>query len=246
MINANRTVAQITLDQPSAAEVFERVGIAYCCEGQKTLNYACLEIGLSAEYVVHALDDAAKRETMRDARNSSKTFEYLILRILRAHHERLRQGVSPLKMLASTAVERNRAKHPELVVIEELLQRLSSELTAHLAEEERNLFPALLQLELAYLGENPVPGYPKPVRDILMNMSRQHDAFCATLRCISAESNRRRSLEQADPSLTEFYGSLQRFSAEMHRDFHVENNVLFPQAAQMEAMIFRGFRSASC
>ena len=225
--------------------MFDQAGIAYCCEGQKTLKSACLEIGVSAEDVILALEDAAKDEKGCDARDYSKTFEYLILRILRTHHEGLKQALSPLKALAATAVEHNRAKHPELVVIEELVQLLSSEVTAHLAEEERNLFPALLQLELAYLGENPGSSYPKHVQDILKSMSQQHGAFGSTLRRLSTESDKFRSLEQADPSLHEFYRSLQKFSVDMHRDIHVENNVLFPQAAQMETEIFHGFRFGS-
>lgn len=246
MIHANQTVAQITLDQPSAAEVFDRVGIAYCCEGSKTLNRACSDIGISVEEVLRTLNDAVAMDRKRDSRYSRKTFEFLILRVLEAQHKTLRQSISPLKTLAATAAERNRAKHPELLAIEELLQMLSSDLTAHLAEEEHNLFPALLQLELAYLGESPVSGHPKHVRDILRSMSQQHDTSAATLRRISAETNRFRSAEGADASLRELYDGLQRFFADMHRGLHLENHVLFQQAAQMEGEIFHGFRFGSC
>lgn len=246
MINANRTVAQITLDQPSAVEVFDRIGVSYCCEGQKTLKSACSEIGESAEDVIQALNDTAIRDKDHASRNSGNTFEYLILRMLRAQHEDLRHSLAPLNALATTAAERSRAKHPEVLAIEELLQLLSSELIAHLAEEERNLFPALLQLELAYVGENPVSGHPKHVRDIIRSISQQHDASGITLRRIAAASNSFLPPEHADTSLCEFYASLQKFYADLHRDVHLENNVLFPQAAQMEAEIFRGLRSGTC
>ena len=85
--------------------------------------------------------------------------------------------------------DRYRARHPELAVIEELLQKLSLELTTHLAEEEVTLFPALLELELAYLGESPILGYPKRVRNILKSMSQQHDTSSVTLRQIRAASH---------------------------------------------------------
>jgi regulator of cell morphogenesis and NO signaling len=246
MINANRTIAQIALAQPSAAEVLNRLGISYCCEGQKTLRSACSEIGLSAEDVIQALNDAATDDKDFASRNSSKTFESMILQTLRTRHEELRHALPPLNTLAIRAVEHNRTKHPEIVTIEELLQALSLELTAHLAEEERNLFPAVLQLELAYVGESPAPRQPGLVLEIIGSMSQQHDASATTLRRMSTAGNRFRYPEHADTSICEFYDGLQRLFADLQRDLHIENNVLFPQAARMEAEIFHGYRSGSC
>jgi regulator of cell morphogenesis and NO signaling len=245
MMNANQSIAQITIDVPSAAVVFDRMGIAYCCEGWKSLKSACSELGLPVDDVIRTIERESKPDK-NGSRASAKTFEFLILRVLEAQHEELRRALPPLEALAATAVERNRAKHPELLVIEELLQSLSSDLAMHLAEEERNLFPYLLQLELAYLGENPISGYPRRVRDILRSMSQQHDTSVDTLRRIYAESHGFCSPVRADASFHAFYDGLQKFFGDMHRDLHLENNILFPQAAQMEADVFRGFRTGSC
>ena len=144
--------------------------------------------------------------------------------------------------MAATVADRYRARHPELTVIDELLQKLSFELTTHLAEEEGTLFPALLELELAYLGESPILGYPKRVRNILKSMSQQHDTSSVTLRQIRAASHSFCPPSRAAAPYREFYDRLQKFFKELHRDFHMENNILFPQAAQMEAEIFRGSR----
>ena len=246
MISASETVNQIVMNHLSAAEVFDHVGIAYCCEGWKTLERACSEIGVSVEDVIRALDRPAPRDKKSESPASTQTLEFLILRVLQAQHEELRRALPPLETLAATAIERNRAKHPELVLIEELLRSLSSDLTAHLAEEERNLFPALLQLELAYLGENPAPGYPMQVRDIVGSMSQQHDISGGTLRRITAASNGFCAPERTDDSFHAFYDGLQKFFSDLHHDFYVENNILFPQAAQMEAAIFRGSRLGKC
>lgn len=62
MIRANLTVSRIAMEKPSAAKVFDRVGIAYCCDGWKTLNDACSALGLSADDVIRALDQAAAED----------------------------------------------------------------------------------------------------------------------------------------------------------------------------------------
>jgi regulator of cell morphogenesis and NO signaling len=246
MAAASQTVRQIAIDQPSAIEVFDRMGIEYCCRGWKTLKDACSEIATSMEDVMRALDQAAAGDKARGPRFENKTFEFLILRALRNQHERVKEELPLLQGTAATVADRYRTRYPELPAIDELIQALSLKLTAHLAEEEDTLFPALLQLELAYLGESPIAGYPKRVRKILTSMSLQHDTSGLMLHQIWAESHGLNPPEDADSQCREFYGDLRKFFGELHRDFHMENNILFPQAAQMEAEIFRGSPFSRC
>jgi regulator of cell morphogenesis and NO signaling len=241
MAAASQTVRQIAIDQPSAIDVFDRMGIEYCCKGSQTLQDACSEIAISVKDVVRALDQAAGNQ-VGNSRFENKTLEFLILRALRSQHGRVREELSVLQGMAATVADRYRARHPELTVIGELLQKLSFELTTHLAEEEGTLFPALLELELAYLGESPILGYPKRVRNLLKSMSQQHDTSSVTLRQIRAASHNFCPPERVAAPYRDFYEHLQKFFRELHRDFHMENNILFPQAAQMEAEIFRGWR----
>jgi regulator of cell morphogenesis and NO signaling len=206
------------------------------------LQDACSEIAISVKDVVRALDQAAAGDRVGTSRFENKTFEFLILRVLRNQHGRVKEEFPVLQRIAATVADRYGARHPELAVIDELLQKLSLELTTHLAEEEGILFPALLELELAYLGESPILGYPKRVRSILKSMSQQHDTSSVTLRKIRAASHSFCPPERVAAPYRKFYDRLQKFFRELHRDFHMENNILFPQAAQMEAEIFRGSR----
>src|SRR5665213_2199738 len=242
MAAATQTIRQIAIDQPSAVDVFDLMAIEYCCKGWKTLKDACSEIAISVKDLVRALDQAAAGDRVGNLRFENKTFEFLILRVLRNQHGRIKEELTVLQGIAATVADRYRARYQELAAIHELLQKLSLELTTHLAEEEDTLFPALLELELAYLGESPILGYPKRVRDILKSMSQQHDTSSVTLRQIRAASQSFCPPSRAAAPYREFYDHLQKFFRELHRDFHMENNILFPQAAQMEAEIFRGSR----
>src|ERR1017187_2263336 len=186
-------------------------------------------------------------DPVRGVFEKSKQFRFKhILRALRNQHERVKEKLPLLQGTAATVADRYRTRYPELPAIDELIQALSLKLTAHLTEEEDTLFPALLQLELAYLGESPIAGYPKRVRKILTSMSLQHDTSGLMLHQIWAESHGLNPPEDADSQCREFYGDLRKFFGELHRDFHMENNILFPQAAQMEAEIFRGSPFSRC
>jgi len=218
------------------------MGIKYCCNGEKTLNDAYLGIATSVEDVMRALDHSAAGDRAPGPRFENKTFEFLILRALRNQHERVKEELPLLQGTAATVADRYGTRHPELTAIEELIQALSLKLTTHLAEEEGTLFPALLELELAYLGESSIVGYPKRVRNISESMSLQHDTSGVTLHQIWAESHNFIPPSDADSLFRKFYDDLQRFFGELHRNFHMETNIHFPQAAPMEAEIFRGSR----
>jgi iron-sulfur cluster repair protein YtfE (RIC family) len=40
-MTAEKTVRELALENPAATRVFEKLGIDYCCGGNKSLNEAC-------------------------------------------------------------------------------------------------------------------------------------------------------------------------------------------------------------
>ena len=45
MINAKQTVGEIAGRQPSTIEMFEQLGIEYCCHGEETVEETCEYLG---------------------------------------------------------------------------------------------------------------------------------------------------------------------------------------------------------
>src|SRR5574337_126026 len=69
-IDTQRTVAEIALEKPQAAAVFEKLGIDYCCGGGKPLAAACEEAGIDVNHVEFLLDGTGSDGT--DAGNWGK------------------------------------------------------------------------------------------------------------------------------------------------------------------------------
>src|SRR6478672_6216522 len=59
MIDPSRTVADLVLEQPSRARVFEGLGVDYCCGGKQSLSAACDAHGLAVDDAVASLESAA-------------------------------------------------------------------------------------------------------------------------------------------------------------------------------------------
>ena len=45
-LTTNTTVSELALEMPAATRVFEKMGIDYCCGGQRSLADACANAGV--------------------------------------------------------------------------------------------------------------------------------------------------------------------------------------------------------
>jgi regulator of cell morphogenesis and NO signaling len=55
-IDAQKTVAELVDERGSRMQLFERLGIDFCCGGKKPLAEACAEKGLDVDSVVQTMN----------------------------------------------------------------------------------------------------------------------------------------------------------------------------------------------
>jgi len=233
---AEKTVREMALESSCATRVFEKLGIDYCCGGEKSLEEACRAANLSVEQVQKALD-AAQPDS-----NSKATHDWrrvplseLIAHINATHHNFVRQEVARLGPLFAKVCGVHGKNHPELLHIQAVFRGLAQELTQHLMKEEMVLFPYIVRMEEAAIqGEPVVPPPFGSVANPVAMMEREHDSAGEALRAIRSASNSYVAPEGACASYQALYRALAEFEADLHQHIHLENNVLFPRALQME------------
>ena len=59
-INPTKTVGELAAELPGATRIFEKLGIDYCCGGERPLNQACSSAGVTEESVIGLLNAAEK------------------------------------------------------------------------------------------------------------------------------------------------------------------------------------------
>ena len=57
-MTAEKTVRELVLENPAATRVFEKLGIDYCCGGNKSLEEACRAANLPMDQVLDSLEMA--------------------------------------------------------------------------------------------------------------------------------------------------------------------------------------------
>lgn len=235
MTATTQTVREIALEQPSSIRVFERFGIDYCCGGRKPLAEACTSGNLEVDTVIAALEAAAKTTNSEVDNWASKSLENLTLHIVTTHHAFVKRELPRLAMLAEKVVNRHGATKTELPIIAANLDQLDKELTQHLAKEEAVLFPYIADLERAIANDATKPrSCFGTVANPIAMMTQEHDAAGTLLSEIRSLSHNFTTPEDACPTFHAFYEGLKEFEQDLHQHIHLENNILFPRAIELE------------
>jgi regulator of cell morphogenesis and NO signaling len=236
MTTTDQTVREIALEQPSSIRVFEKYGIDYCCGGRKPLSEACTAGNVEIDAVLAALELAAQSPAPVSMNWSQESLEALSGHIVDTHHAYVKRELPRLAALAQKVVNRHGATKAELQVIQSTLAELDEELTQHLAKEESILFPYVVLLERASAtGSSKPRGCFDSVASPIAMMTQEHDAAGALLAEIRRLSNNFTTPPEACPTYHAFYDGLSDFEKDLHQHIHLENNILFPRAIELEA-----------
>ena len=124
---------------------------------------------------------------------------------------------------------------PETIKIAELWQTLSEELNFHLRKEEQILFPYVTQM-LVVEEENKLLGVPgfQTVQNPIRAMEFEHDSAGDLIKEIQHLSNNFTPPEWACNTYKVLYFKLQEFQNDLFNHIHLENNILFPKAIELE------------
>ena len=233
--NENKTVKELAVQIPGAARVFEQVGIDYCCGGDVPLSAACGRAGLNLEDVLSSLA-RAEQEPAHAEDWSHAPLAALAGHIVEKHHAFTKAESSRLEALFAKVSDKHATVHPELMTMKSIFAEMANELRMHMMKEENILFPYLAVMEKAVSEKRVVPpamfgSVANPVR----TMMKEHDDAGEALRALREASHGYTPPEDACGSYRELYRSLAAFEADLHTHVHLENNILFPRALDLEA-----------
>jgi regulator of cell morphogenesis and NO signaling len=234
-ISSNKPVREIALEMPEATRILEKMKIDYCCGGDKPLGEACATAGVDVDELMRMLE-GAKTETGNGSTGfQNSTLGELITHIIDKHHVYTKDEITRLQALSEKVFSAHGQNHPELSEIRRQLQMLSADLTQHMFKEEQILFPYIGELERSVMQSRPAPFAPfgtvnNPVRMMMV----EHDTAGEILRELRKLSSDYTVPADACISYQTFYQALEAFEQDLHQHIHLENNLLFPRAIEME------------
>lgn len=214
----DQKLSDIVMSSPSAAKVFEKYRLDFCCKGRRTLKEACDERHISAEEVGRALGSANgpdPEHVLFSSMDPVQLCNYIVIR----HHFFVRQYIPVILGHLHKVASKHGERYPHTVKVYQLFQEVADDLLQHMQKEEQVLFPmiaahagavssryeapiSVMEMEHEKAGE-----LMDQIREITQDYTPPADA-CTTHQVTLRE--------------------LRMFEEDLHKHVYLENHILFP------------------
>jgi len=232
------TIRDIVAGDFRAAAVFQRRGIDFCCRGDRSIEDACRKSGTSAEEVLRDLNEVTASARDGGPRFNSWDLGMLVSYIVSNHHAFVRQAMPALLAHTAKVAAVHGDQHPELREVAGLFERVADEMTSHMGKEEQILFPYIVALAHAAGDAAPAPSAPfATVRNPIRMMEAEHESAGNAMARIRELTSGYAIPPDACTTYRVCLQELEEFERDLHEHVHLENNILFPKAARIEAEI---------
>jgi regulator of cell morphogenesis and NO signaling len=231
----DETLGQLAAKDLRKAKVFKKYGLDFCCGGKKTVKQACTEKGLDFTKVEQELQQADTIPVSRPIPYNEWSLDFLADYIVNMHHSYVRKNLPDIKNYSEKVMRVHGTRHPELLRIHQLVEEINTELTTHLLKEEKVLFPYIREIVAAKNLAQPLhPAHFGTVQNPIHMMEMEHEVVGKNLDEIRKLSNNYLLPGDACATFSLLYRMLDEFEDDLHLHIHLENNILFPKALEVE------------
>jgi regulator of cell morphogenesis and NO signaling len=231
-VDPSTTLGELVTISPALAGPLERLGLDYCCGGQRTLRDAAADAGLDLDAVTAQLG-AVEVPPAPEAWASMGPAE-LVDHLEATHHTYLWSALPRLDALSAKVESVHAERHTELHDVRRLVLEIRSELEPHLAKEEQVLFPMVRTLAAATVAPSFHCG---TLRNPISVMLVEHDRAGELLADLRAATGGYTTPGDGCASYQALYDGLAELEADTHLHVHKENNLLFPAVLALESAV---------
>jgi len=239
MPTSTQSIREIVSAQPTAAQIFLRFDIDLCAHADESLSKACAELQLSVDQVIEKLVDAeASALGAAPVEPASLPLSRLIQHIVRVHHQCVRQELPGMAAMAHRLAAKHGDRNPELKSVEALVEEMRAELFSHIEKEEQVLFPFISEMDQNLkVGTLPVQACFGSVARPISMMMREHESAGRTMAELRRLTHGFEPPAWACATHSALFGGLRAFEMNLEQHVHLESDVLFPRAIEMEAAL---------
>lgn len=230
-INQNQTIGEIVAQDFRTASVFQSHGIDFCCKGGRTINEVCESKDMTAQALLQELESATTSSEAPTADYRNWPLDLLVDYVEKKHHRYVTAKLPELTQYLGKLCKVHGERHPELFEIRDEFAHVATELAFHMQKEEKILFPFVRKLATEKHPELPPFGtVENPIHMMMEEHSVEGDRFVK----ISTLSHQYSPPADGCTTYRVAFALLKEFEEDLHMHIHLENNIMFPRAIQLE------------
>jgi regulator of cell morphogenesis and NO signaling len=225
-----KTVGEIVSDDIRTATVFKKHGLDFCCGGGEKLETACQKKGADLEAIVADLELVLSDEKSSDD-FQAMPLNKLVDHIFNTHHQFIYENGPVTAEFINKVARVHGERHPETVEVAKLFNDLMQDLHQHMMKEERILFPYIKQMVQDSFSNGAFVNGPISV------MMAEHDTAGEILKKMNALTSGYEPPVDGCNTYRAAYANIQALEEDIHMHIHLENNILFPKALELEEQL---------
>lgn len=231
----SKTIGEYVADDFRTAAVFKKHKIDFCCRGNRTLEEVCNKKGLNLESLTHELQNALHSNTQGGINFNSWPLDLLADYVEKTHHRYVEEKSVILLQFLDKLCKVHGGNHPELFEINEIFTTVAQGMASHMKKEELILFPFIKKMVNAESGNEALPSSNfGTVENPIEMMEHEHTEEGDRMLRITALSNDYQPPADACNTYKVAFAMLEEFEQDLHKHIHLENNILFPKAIELE------------
>ncbi|MEZ4853702.1 iron-sulfur cluster repair di-iron protein [Flavobacterium sp.] len=236
-INKTTTIGEIVAQNYKTASVFSKLGIDFCCKGNRTISEVCENKNIKEDYLLNLIVNGSTTSENNDY--NSWTIDILTDYIEKTHHRYVEEKSAIILTFLNKLTKVHGEKHPELFEINTLFKTSVAELTQHMKKEELLLFPFIKKMIHASSTNTLINKVAfGNIENPINMMKHEHENEGERFEKISTLSNTYTPPADACNTYKVTFQMLNEFQEDLHKHIHLENNILFPKAIQLYQHIF--------
>ena len=238
ILNEKMRVGDVVTKYPNTRPLLEKLGIDYCCGGDRDLKSAAADKGVEIDRLLESLSQTLETGAPEEGEKdwSIAPLTELADYIERRHHLFMKEQLLRLEALFETVLKAHSEHHGKMLsALRETFGSLRGEIEEHLMKEEQILFPNIRQIDAYVRGEGDKPViHCGSVQDPIRQMESEHDNAGAALKRMRTLTSGYSLPDDACNTFGALYDGLQAMENDLHAHIHLENNILFPRAVAQE------------
>ncbi len=233
-----KTIGELVAGNYRTAPVFKKYGIDFCCKGGRTIEDACASKGINPEPLLADLDKAFEIKDDSGNDYTAWPLDKLADYIIDEHHSYVERAILQVKPFLEKVAKVHGPGHPHLLEVRDLFFEASANLSQHMKKEELILFPFIKKMQMAKDAGEPMPQPPfGSIGNPIAMMKAEHEDEGTRFERISELTNNYLPPEYACNTWQVSFHLLKEFQDDLHKHIHLENNILFPQALELEKVL---------
>jgi regulator of cell morphogenesis and NO signaling len=155
------------------------------------------------------------------------------------HHHYLKKQLPEMKTTLLNFAEEHRDKYTYLPQLEKTFLQFYKEILPHIQQEEETIFPYIRQITHAFQSRESyatllVKTMRKPIEQL---MNHEHEMVAGSLYKMRELTNDYSPPVRACTNHKVTFSSLKELDNDLVQHMHLENNILFPRAIEMEKIL---------